>query len=106
MKVQGPISDFGNIFNYFLIKRKSLEHEKEIRAIVDLGIENPKAKSNSQHFDNGINVIIDMHELIENIFVSPSSPQWYFELVKSLVKRYNFDFNVVQSELLKLPIDI
>lgn len=100
------IFDYGNIFNYFLAKRKSFEHEKEIRALVDLGIENPKAKSNTLHFESGIDIQIDVQELIETIYIAPFSPKWYSELIKSLVKRYNYNFPVVQSNLERLPIDI
>ena len=41
--------NYGNVFCYFFNKRKSFDHEKEIRALVSHAIENPKRKVNEAY---------------------------------------------------------
>jgi hypothetical protein len=96
--------NYGNIFCYFFNKRKSFECEKELRAMVSLAIENPKRKANESYDQFGINIKINLNELIENIFIAPFSPFWYRELIKSVLKRYNTGFNVLPSSLDNEPL--
>ena len=53
LNYEADIFDYGNLFRYFLIKRKSFEHEKEVRALVNLGISNPKYGANEFVFIDG-----------------------------------------------------
>ena len=96
--------NYGNIFCYFFNKRKSFEHEKEIRALVSHAIKNPKRKANESYDGFGVNIKVDLNELIENIYVSPFSPLWYHDLVISVLKRYNTKFDVLQSSLNNEPL--
>lgn len=96
--------NFGNVFHYFLNKRKSFEHEKELRALVSHAIENPKRKANEPYDEFGINIKVDINELIEDIYIAPFSPQWYFDLIQSVSKRYNFRFKILPSSLDSEPL--
>ena len=62
-----------NGFNSFLHKRKSFEHEKELRVILW-----DKMKTNKDLVDlsnkTGCHIKIPLEELIENVYVSPNSP--------------------------------
>ncbi|WPR75227.1 hypothetical protein [Algoriphagus sp. NG3] len=89
----------GNTFNPFLRKRKSFEHERELRAIIDLGTWNPGSNSAKERVDFGKYIRADIHELIESIYVAPYSPDWMNELVESLIKRFDFSFKVNQSSM-------
>lgn len=95
-----------NMLNSFVHKRKSFEHEKEVRALV---MKWPTGGGNGVDFSQttivgGINVQIDLELLIENIYVSPLSPQWFVDVVSSTIQKYGFLFPIIQSNLNKSPI--
>lgn len=103
---QTPLS---NVYQLYLSKRKSFEHEHEIRAIVG-GVLNIKNKvfyitedDNIQKYENsnedGIYVNVSLDTLIEKIYVSPKSPKWFLDLVKSVSKKYGLDKEVIRSDL-------
>ena len=70
----------------FMHKMKSFEHERELRALIwETGL---------QRVDEGVWARVDLQLLIQNIYVAPSSPTWFCELVSKLVKRYDLHFNV------------
>ena len=48
----------------------------------------------------GWNVPSDPSVLIDNIYVSPTAQPWFVKLVKDVVGKYGYVFNVVQSRLL------
>jgi hypothetical protein len=79
--------------NPFLCKRRSFEHERELRAVVEdhslEGLPRPP------RFPAGDYV---------PVCVAPQSPAWFAESVVSLVKQYGFDFPVRHSDLDKAPI--
>jgi len=96
----------GNLYWPFLHKRKYFEHEKEIRAIIQKMPVNEKneipiGKANEKQ---GVIVPLNLSDFIEKIYVSPNSPQWFYELVESVIKRFNHSFSVVQSSLSKAPV--
>jgi len=94
-----------NLLNPFLHKRKSFEHEKEIRAVIlDVAIKDDKIDLNSIKFSHGIYVPIDLDILIEKIYISPTSPDWFHTLVKSITKKYEIDKDVVKSNLSNDPV--
>lgn len=88
------LMDWGNKMVPFLHKRKSFSHEQEIRAIL--------RSTDYDLKDGGFKLVIDINLLIEKIFVSPNSPEWFTLLIKELVKDYSF--NVVNSKLDDKPI--
>lgn len=70
---------WGNGFIPFVHKRKSFEHENELRALIwEIEKEN-KDKVNLS--EGGVSVQIDVLKLIENVYVSPASPKWFLALV-------------------------
>lgn len=94
----------GNMLNPFLRKRKSFEHEKEIRAIfVEFPIVNKKLRLDLKP-EVGKNIKINLKDLVESIYVSPGSPQWFRELIEKVVKRYGFKFPVRQSSMDSSPL--
>ena len=94
----------GYTFYRFLHKRKSFEHEREIRAIVT------EFPSNDQGFDFSRDICdigkyyeIDLPVLIQEVVVAPFAPDWFLELVKLVTVRYNFEFPVEKSALADNP---
>ena len=86
----------GNLFNPFMHKRKSFEHENEVRAIImDLKM---------GEFKEGININIDVNKLIKKIYISPTAPSWIINLTKEISKKYNINANIKNSDLYSQPI--
>jgi len=89
-----------NVFSRYLSKRKSFEHEKELRAVIwESGTKVP-----IEIGAVGCKIKVQLKDLMENIYVSPQSPTWLTDLVKDTCKRFGFDFNVINSRLNDSPI--
>jgi hypothetical protein len=62
-------------------KRLSFAHERELRAVVV-----KEAPTECR----GILVNVTIPTLIETVFVSPQSPEWFVQLVEAVLKKYDF----------------
>lgn len=96
--------DFGNSLSPFLLKRVSFEHEKEVRAIIwkhELLQGGSELERNG--FSHGTSVGCDMSILIEEVYVAPTSPDWFKALVVSVVRNYGLEVDVRQSRLDEFP---
>ncbi len=95
----------GNTFYPFTHKRKSFEHEKEVRAVIqelprnENGIEIDKGNSLS-----GIIVPIALNDLITSIHVAPTAPTWIVELVAEVSIKYELSAVVKKSDLYSEPV--
>lgn len=94
-----------NLYDPFMHKRKSFEHEREVRAIINKSPKKPlsiydKVKEPSE---NGIWKKMNLDRLIKKIFVSPASPSYFSELIERILLRYNLDKEVIQSSLDEEP---
>jgi hypothetical protein len=86
-------------------KRKSFEHERELRAVISKsmpgGIYN--VADGPGYLDPagtpGIYVSVDLKELVEKIHVSPGSPAWLRNAVKRIAASADLGQTVVQSQL-------
>ena len=90
----------GSLFPYFH-KRKSFEHEKELRAVIQSFSYDKQGNidwSRSPHRD-GLYVPVDLDLLIEKVILAPSCPPWQREVVKSVLKKYGLDKPVLRSLL-------
>lgn len=79
----------------FFFKRKAYEHEKELRAVVG----RPPSGSDAIEEDNGWQLPVDVGRVIEAVYVSPFSQQWFYELVQGVIRRYGLSIPVERSEL-------
>ncbi len=82
-------------------KRKSFEHEQELRALiwwalvknVDLNAPPP----------DGIDARVDIPRLVRSVFISPSAGSWYVDVVRSLLDKFGYaTIPVKQSQLYTL----
>lgn len=90
----------GNILYPFMHKRKSFEHENEIRAIIpNFPNKNKEIFVGKLNNKKGLKVEININEVIEAIYVSPNSHDWYYNLVKEVIRKYGYSFNVYKSNL-------
>ncbi len=78
-------------------KRKSFEHEQEFRVIIN----NPDLELFT--YSGDAKIPVDLNVLIENIYVSPKSEEWFVDLVRSILKRYGCNFYAKKSDLNKTP---
>ncbi len=93
-----------NTFWPYVHKQKSFEHEHELRAVIqhipslkkgiDINIPGPL----------GINESVDLEKLIETIFIAPTSPDWFNNLVHSMLKKYSLSKKVFFSKLSERPV--
>lgn len=97
-----------NVFYPFLHKRRSFEHEHELRAMISsfpsknlIEFFNDLSK---KAFADGEYVDVNLDILVEKIFVSPASPKWFSELVRSIVSKYSLLKEVTQSSLDSSPV--
>ncbi|MDO5768513.1 MAG: DUF2971 domain-containing protein [Psychrobacter sp.] len=124
--------DVNNVFNSILYKRASYAYEQEYRLVLhDIEVTHKFTPINIIEFDaNGnsniihsrasegrtekeieeidpkpsMNINCDLTKLINEIYVSPSAPNWFLDIVINLVDTYNIDIPVKQSELNQDPL--
>jgi hypothetical protein len=88
-------------------KRRSFDHEKEVRAII---MRTPPPEDQRRVylaqdiFDGGLYVDVDLDLLVEKVYISPYSKEWFCELVMSITNKYELKANVVPSTLSEEPI--
>ncbi len=92
----------GHVFTPHLHKRRSFEHEREVRAIIDKTLTGDK--KNQITIEHGVKIKVDLELLIDKIYVAPNAPNWLSDLVEAVVNRYGYNFKVVHSDLNKQPI--
>jgi hypothetical protein len=97
--------DSYNVLSPFLHKRKSFEHEREVRALITRWPTGEKGIGFDQEtIAHGVKIKVDLERLIEKIYVAPSAPDWFSGLVSAVVQRYGYSFEVVHSKLNEQPV--
>jgi hypothetical protein len=102
----------GQVMFPMMHKRKSFEHERELRALIWTpeveGKKNPEGAADprkSAYFGrSGLYVKTNLDELVTKVFVAPTAPKWFVEVVESLMARYGLKKDVVHSELAASPL--
>lgn len=97
------ISELNTLYPY-IHKRKSFEHERELRAVITDWKRKNLPEIRESTLENGEYIEVDIHRLIERIFVSPNSERWYIDLVKSLIHKYGLKIEVETSCLSERPV--
>lgn len=86
-------NQYAGVNDAFWRKRKSFEHEREVRALtLDFHCTEP-----------GKLVPCDISVLIEEVFVSPKAPAWFKALVDDVNEKYGLSLRVSSSELIEEP---
>jgi hypothetical protein len=94
-----------NIFWRFAHKRKSFEHERELRALIqDLPMTEKKMKIGLPNQEVGTLIPVGLKELVEQVYVSPTAEPWFAELVRNVTAKYEVPFKITQSILSKKPV--
>ena len=98
----GFIAGTSNAFDPFTYKRKSFEHEKEVRAAIVRApptVEGVGWDFAATTFTHGELIPVDLDLLVEQVYVAPNSPEWFVNLVRSVIKRYESTFEVMHSQM-------
>ncbi len=91
-----------NLLLPYVHKRKSFEHERELRCLV---WQNERSEDAKFSLDTGgVKINIDLEKLVENIYISPNSPSWFTILIEDIVKKYNLKLPIINSRLSQLPL--
>jgi hypothetical protein len=87
-----------------MYKRSQFAYENELRAL--LRYYPPEEEPSDQDQPIGIwKKPIDLAKLVENLYVAPGAPKWFWELIKHFISKYGFDESVVhQSSLDSEPV--
>jgi hypothetical protein len=94
------VFDEANAFNLILHKRLSFEHERELRAFIWPSEEEiAELKKADLGTDEGIYVSVDLNSLIDEMYVSPSAPNWFAETVKRSVRNSGLGHPIRHSKL-------
>lgn len=94
--------DGGNLLSPYISKRKSFEHEREVRGVV---VKWPTEWRDPQPtMDHGLAVRVDLQRLVERVYVAPTTQRWFLDLVNAVVRRYGYDFDVHRSRLDDEPL--
>ena len=72
-------------------KRKSFEHEKEVRIV--------QVRDDAPPSCLGVSVPVDLDVLIENIYVSPLAQPWFEDLANDILAKYGINKKVILSQL-------
>ena len=95
---------FGNMFNYFLHKRKSFEHERELRALIwTMGMTGWTLDWDVPPEQPGIEIPVELSKLVEQVVIAPEAPDWFSDLVPKIVDRYELGLQVQRSSLSAKP---
>ena len=87
-----PDEPLPNTLLPFMIKNKSYEHEKEVRALV-------VAEHGMEIEEGGIRQPLDLADFITEIVVSPFAPGWLSDAVQSLVSGAKLNTKIRASSL-------
>ena len=104
-----------DLLSPYLHKRKSFEHEQEVRTIIQ-HIPPEANQENLPNFlsgeiptwpdlcDTGIYYDVDLNMLIQEVVIDPYAPDWLLDLVSSVAKRYGLQARITKSYLAALPM--
>jgi len=93
------------VFTYPVIyKRKIFRHEQELRAVIRKLPRKGFSPRSKPTIREGIYVPVDLDVLVDKIYLAPTSPAWQFELLKSILEKYELNKEVVQSKMDDKPL--
>lgn len=98
-----------NMFNPIMHKRRAFEHEREVRVVTHLA---NNIESVEEGFDEakcieqnprGIKVSVDVHRMVDCLYVNPYAPKWHYESVKALLDKFEISIHLEWSRIADDP---
>lgn len=90
---------FGSALYPFVYKRKSFEHEREVRAVIQA-----QAPKGARNLELGHPVPVTLGNLIDSVYVAPTAPTWFLSVVEAVTRKYGLAHKVVRSSLDEAPL--
>lgn len=87
-----------NIMAPMLFKRRSYQHEREVRAAV-AALGRLLGTDPEPYPAGGLSVPVDVDQLIRNVVVAPSSPEWVVQVVEAALHSFGSKAGCWQSDL-------
>jgi len=75
------------------------ERERELRATIDVEDDDETTWVGHTVGSVGRTVPVSLDDLVERIYVAPTSPSWFAELVRSVMSKYGLEKPVSQTEI-------
>ena len=86
--------------NYpFFYKQKAYSYENEVRMLYQVTGTGKNWDWADEEVEEGLFMNVDLDVLIDEIILSPDSPQWFYKLIEDLLKRYKVKKNISYSIL-------
>ena len=82
-----------NTYDTAISKRREFSYEAEVRAVIgqfDRSKGEPK---------DGLSVLVNLDDLIENVFVSPYADRYVMEAIRDILKKYKISKPVLKSAI-------
>lgn len=77
-------------------KRKSFQHENEFRISF--------APDESDSIDSGEYISVNVDDLIDKVYISPTAAGWFYDQVKQVLDTYDVDCEIVKSNVYSGPV--
>lgn len=88
----------------FAFKRKTFEHERELRAVMQAVDYLLAVKTGATMPKLGWVVEVPLGTLIERVYVAPTTAEWVRETVEAVTRKYGLDVEVRRSDLSRDPV--
>lgn len=87
-------------FDSFLYKRKSFEYENELRAVIYWRRAYQNQEVQVEHYSGGVYIPVDLHTLVQKVYIAPNAPLWLADLTHTLLKQFNLGEIILQQSQL------
>jgi hypothetical protein len=96
----------GNGFTPLLHKRRSFQHENEVRAMFQYTLSVPEGETPDPTWvqPSGIQLPLDLSDLIDFVYVNPEAPHWVHHVVEAVCDRFDLKVPVLKSDLDRDPV--
>jgi hypothetical protein len=100
-----------NALYRYMRKRKSFEHERELRALIQHLPSAPDPSGSAAQIlirqpnpEHGRFIPVRLAKLLEKVYVAPTAPVWFRELVLHITAKYGLKLPVERKRLTNTPV--
>ena len=91
----------GNGFIPLIHKRRSFQHENEVRAMFQYTLSVPAGETPDPDWvqPGGLELPVDLSDFIDAVHVNPEAPQWVHQIVETVCDKFGLKVPVLKSDL-------
>lgn len=86
------------------LRQKGRDRDEQGRIIAAIEETLDKANDHAKLTDESVSIEVDLSTLIQGIYVSPTAPKWFLDVVKSVTSLYELDIPIFQSDINSEPL--